>query len=609
MKAASVRERVTSTRGSRDSTVPVRPLGDIGAALRRAGMFLGRCARASVTITAPPQNVRLERDVVVPMRDGVRLRVNVFRPDDDLPRPVLLCAQPYGKDRLPRRRWLRGGYEVPGQYRLMPQSEPITHSAWTSWEGPDPAYWVPRGYVVISADLRGWGRSDGVGELFSAQEAQDCHDLVEWAAVQPWSTGRVGMTGVSYLAISQWEAASTRPTHLAAICPWEGLTDTYRDFTRPGGVRNDGFLSLWSRMLRGAHGSPATLDQEARTRPLFDEFWAALNRPIEDIQVPALVCGSFSDHGLHTGGSFEGFRRIGSADKWLYTHRGPKWATYYSPAALALQSRFFDQFLLGQDTGILEVPRIRVEVREDAQTVSAVRGADTWPPMDTIWQNLELDAATGWLRTIAVGEAPSEASCTFDTRRSRASFVYRFDRDVEVVGPMLLRVALSVQGADDVSLFAGVRKLRGGRDVTFEGSFGYTADLVTHGMLLASHRHTDPSRSLPYLPFHPHTSAEPLTAGQVVSLSMSLLPSGTLFRAGDQLRLDLQGRWFFPRLPVVGQFPAHYVASPRASCTIHTGGVHQASLTLPIANQPPHTNAPTGEAVLQQYGAEPCPNR
>lgn len=146
---------------------------------------------------------------------------------------------PYSKDRTPLPRRFGRGYRIPFQYRLMPQSQPFAHSALTGWEGPDPAYWVPRGYVVINADLRGWGTSDGVGDLLSEQEGLDCHDMIEWAAARPWSNGRIGMTGVSYLAITQWAAASTRPPHLAAICPWEGFTDVYRQFARPGGVGGD----------------------------------------------------------------------------------------------------------------------------------------------------------------------------------------------------------------------------------------------------------------------------------------------------------------------------------------------------------------------------------
>ena len=113
-----------------------------------------------------------------------------------------------------------------------------------------------------------------------------------------------------------------------------------------------------------------------------------INRRIDDIEVPALVCGSFSDHNLHSQGSINGFRRVTSAHKWLYTHRGPKWATYYSPQVLATQARFFDHFLRDQDTGLLDEPSIRLEVRGNRDTVTSVRHVPCWPPSDTTWRSL-----------------------------------------------------------------------------------------------------------------------------------------------------------------------------------------------------------------------------
>src|SRR5699024_12431293 len=118
---------------------------------------------------------------------------------------------------------------------------------------PSQAYWVTLSCVVINADLRAWGRSDGVGDMFGPQEGDDYHALIEWAAEQTWSTGRIGLTGVSYLAASQWAAAATLPPHLTAICPWEGFT-SLRDVARPGGVREDG---LMMRRTHGTHRSRA----------------------------------------------------------------------------------------------------------------------------------------------------------------------------------------------------------------------------------------------------------------------------------------------------------------------------------------------------------------
>ncbi len=386
-------------------------------ALLHAARRVARAVRPLVTITAPPDGVVVEHDVEVRVRDGTILRVNVFRPARDGRFPVLMCAHPYGKDRLPRRRGAR--YAIPRQFRLLPQSVPFTVSAWAGWEAPDPGYWVPRGYVVVNGDLRGWGRSDGVGELLSEQEADDYHDLIEWAAGQPWSTGKVGLNGVSYLAISQWGAASRRPPHLAAICPWEGFVDAYHDFARRGGVREDGFVIMWTALLRLQRRSPVDLRAQQRHRPLFDEWWRARVRDVERVEVPALVCGSFSDHCLHSSGTFEGFERIGSTDKGLYTHRGPKWAIYYSPEALAFQDRFFGHFLKGEVNGMERVPRVRVEVREDARTVAGVRGEDAWPLPGTRWTALALDAATGTLRPTPVGaiSSASFAAVRLDAHR------------------------------------------------------------------------------------------------------------------------------------------------------------------------------------------------
>jgi putative CocE/NonD family hydrolase len=212
-------------------------------------------------------------------------------------------------------------------FRLLGQPAPIRCSAWTSWEAPDPAFWVPRGYVVVNADLRGFGHSDGVGTPLSDQEAEDYYDLIAWAAHQPWSNGRVGLNGVSYLAISQYKVAALRPPHLAAICPWEGFTDCYRDFARQGGIREDGFMGIWTRSLRRTGRLAVDLRREQRARPLLDAWWRSLQPDLARIEVPALICASFSDHSLHSRGSFEAFRRISSRERWLYTHRGGKWGT------------------------------------------------------------------------------------------------------------------------------------------------------------------------------------------------------------------------------------------------------------------------------------------
>jgi predicted acyl esterase len=490
---------------------------------------------------------------------------------------VLLSAQPYGKDDIPARK--RSGRGIPKQYYLAANDAPIRHSAWTSWEAPDPAFWVPRGYVVINADLRGWGKSDGVPQaLNSAQEGQDLHDLIEWAAGQPWANGKVGMSGVSYLAISQWSAAAARPPHLAAINPWEGFTDAYPDFSYPGGIRENGFMVLWSALQRLQRPKSASFRREQKRRPLYDSWWAERSPDLESITVPALVCASFSDHSLHSRGTFEGFRRIGSTQKWLYTHRGPKWASYYSDTALDAQAKFFDHFLHGADTGILQEAPVRIEVRESRSRIAAIRTAQHWPPTESRPLVLHLDAPPGLLNATP----PPDPAATV-VPRGGIQFHWRFDRDTDVIGPMRLRVPVSTDGAD-LTLFAGIRKLHQGREVVFEGSYGFTEDIVTRGWLRASHRAVDHARSTPWEPYHPHTSAEPIPPGETVELDLALLPSATRFAADDVLVLELRNRWFFPANPITGQWPAVYQRSRRQRWSVHTGSPATATLTIPIWN-------------------------
>lgn len=544
---------------------------------------LRRRLRPDIQITPPPEQVRFERDLPIVVRDGTTLRANVFRPEGEGRYPVLLCAAPYGKDRMPTR--TRAGWRKPLQYRLASNDAPMSFSAWAPLEGPDPAFWVPRGYAVVTVDLRGWGTSDGDPEPFGPTEGEDVHDCIEWAAAQSWATGRVGMTGVSYLAISQWTAAATRPPHLSAINPWEGFTDGYRDFAYPGAVREDGFMRTWSTWQKLMRPRSPSFRGGQKRHPLRDEWWQRRSAELEKIEVPALVCASFSDHSLHSRGSFEGFSRIASTQKWLYTHRGPKWSTYYGEQALHAQTRFFDHFLQDRDTGILQTSPVRIEIRQGRREIAEVKGSTEWPPSQTRPVCLQLDAGNHTMGP----EAPVVASAT--RVASRQQFRLRLEEQTDLVGPMRLRIPVSVAG-NDLTLFAGVRKISAGREVVFEGSYGFTEDLVTRGWLRASHRAVDDAGSTVWEAHHPHTAAAPLQPNHVVDLDLTLLPSATRFAAGDELVLELRDHWFFAGVPLLGQFPAVYERSPRQSWWIHTGGEHRASLTVPLWDD----NHPTGAA-------------
>lgn len=535
---------------------PWRRPGAAAYARRRIRTFL----RPPVTVVPAPADLIKDHDVAVTMRDGVTLRVNVYRPPGDGPFPVIMSVHPYGKDVLPRR--TRRGWRPNFQFRIMNQPEPLTISNETGWEAPDPVAWVGRGYVVINADARGAGTSDGVGSLLSDDEARDTYDLIEWAGTQPWSSGRVGMLGVSYLALSQYKAAALHPPHLAAICPWEGFTDAYRDFMTPGGIPERGFSVIWQAMTRRVARLSVDIAAQRRRHPLHDAWWRSITPDLGRIEVPILACASFSDHNLHSQGSWRLIERAGSAERSAYTHRGGKWAVFYGDAAQHAQAAFFDRHLRGRDVPAL--PRIRLEVRERRDTVVTVRDEHEWPLARTRWTALHLgdDGALTDAGPTAAGAA------TFRLRRQAVAFAHRFDHDVEVTGPMTLRLRISLEGADDAHLFVGVEKWSAGQYVPFEGSYGYGRDRIADGRLRLALR-----ESLDAL--------KPLRPGETVDADIALSASSTVFRAGDELRLLIAGRYLEPFNPLYGHLPARYSPSRRGRAVVHWGPGASA-LTIPV---------------------------
>ncbi|WP_250528330.1 CocE/NonD family hydrolase [Caballeronia sp. GAWG2-1] len=548
-------------------------IGPLTLAFRR----IRNAFRPQVHLYAIPSGIHADWDVPVKVRDGTTLRVNVFRPSSGDPAPVIMSAHPYGKDMIAAHS--RSGRAVDLQYRLFPQPHSIAISEWTSWEAPDPGFWVPQGYAVVNVDLRGGGTAEGIGELFSDQEARDYYDVIEWAGTQAWCSGRVALNGVSYLAISEYKVAALRPPHLAAICPWEGFSDLYRDFARPGGIREDGFTIVWDKGLkRGGVATSTRFREEIVNRPERDEWYESTVPDLERIEVPILVCGSFSDHSLHTQGSFEVFRRGGSALKSLYTHRDGKWCAFYGKEASAARLRFFDHTLKGIDNGWDSEPAVRLAIHDNGPEPVAVVGEHNWPPGDLQWRTLSLDPGCGTL----IEEAPraQATSVSFDTRRGAAQFVWTVPDDIDVIGPMALRLHLEVLGADDVFVFAGVRKFRNGVQIQFEGSFGFSGDMVSKGWQRAAHRELDERLSTSVQPVHTHRFAEPLRAGEIIPVEVALQPHATRFLKGDVLRLDIRGKWHFPRDPLRGQFPSFYEPSPKAVCVLHAGGAFDARLLI-----------------------------
>jgi len=177
--------------------------------------------------------MRIDWDVPIAMDDGLVLRADVFRPITEGHYPVILSYGPYAKGFA-----FQDGY--PSAWQRMVEKHPDvtadSSNLYQSWEVVDPEKWVPHHYACVRVDSRGCGTSPGFIDHFSPRETKDFYDCIEWAGVQPWSNGKVGLNGISYYGINQWHVASLEPPHLAAMCIWEGAADWYRDMTHHGGI-------------------------------------------------------------------------------------------------------------------------------------------------------------------------------------------------------------------------------------------------------------------------------------------------------------------------------------------------------------------------------------
>ncbi|MFJ4961675.1 CocE/NonD family hydrolase [Streptomyces sp. NPDC088729] len=548
---------------------PWRRPGAVGYARRRIRTAL----RPPVAVYAMPSDITKDEDVPVLMRDGVTLRLNLFRPAGEGPFPVLLSAHPYGKDSVPKRK--RGRWSLNPQFRIMNQSAPLRISDQTSWEAPDPVWWAQQGYAVINLDTRGGGHSEGRGDLLSDQEADDISQVIAWAAGQPWSTGRVGMLGVSYLALSQYKVAALNPPALKAICPWEGFTDAYRDFFTPGGVVENGFARAWLFLTGRVARLKTDLAAERLRHPVRDAWWEALAPDLSKITVPILVCTSFSDNNLHSVGSMRAFQRVTSEERHAYVHRGPKWASFYGEDARRSQLAFFDRHLRRLD--VPPLPRVRLEIRDRRDEIVEIRNEEEWPLARTDWRQLFL----GEGGTLA--EKQSDAgSVEFDLRRDAAVFSYRFSEDTELSGPMNLRLRVATTGSPDPRLFVGIEKWSRDSPVHFEGSYGYGRDCVAQGRLRLALRELDPVLSTPHQPEHTFRTLQPVRDDEEVEVLIPLSSSATLFRAGDSLRLLVAGRYPQPRNPFFGHFPTHYLPTTSGKAVITWSPDRPSALEIPV---------------------------
>jgi predicted acyl esterase len=542
---------------------------------------------ASVDLTNEDEGfmggIRLDKNTVIPVRDGVELRADVFRGEEAEPAPVILTLGPYGKD-------IHFEDFNPAAFATVEE-----RGRYMNWETVNPEWWVPRGYVVIRVDSRGTGQSPGRMELQSPQEYRDLFDVIEWAADQPWSSGNVALMGISYYSMNQWPVAAMRPRGLTAIVPWEGASDLYRELWYHGGILSNGFTDAWypRQILGNQYGLgdadpkatlPGNVDLPAQMRqhPLYDEFFQERAPDFDNIEVPLLSAGNWGGFALHLRGNIEGYLAAGSTHKWLEVHSGNHFAPFYSSASRAYQQRFLDHFLKGADNGWDQEPPVKLFIRDSAG--GQFRYEQEWPLARTQWTRLYLDVAGGAL----ISAPPSQsARADYQAMTGGIDLVSEpMTEDLELTGPSKLNVWVE-SSTQDLDVFVTVNNIDpAGRVLTFEDASGMPGPVVK-GWQRASHRQLDPVVSTPYRPVLTHRRQQLLEPGTPVHLEVEISPTSMVFEKGHRLGLSI-------RSYDVGEKTRFWHDDPEdrsperfeGTNTILAGGEHDSYLLMPIIPQP-----------------------
>jgi putative CocE/NonD family hydrolase len=585
--------------------------------------------------------MRIDWDLPVAMDDGVVLRADAFRPDRAGRFPVILSYGPYAKG-LPFAQGYPSAWE-----RLVAQHPDVTAGStnrYQNWEVVDPEKWVPDGYVCVRVDSRGAGRSPGHLDHFSERERHDLAACVEWAGRQPWSSGKVGLNGISYYGMNQWQVASCQPAHLAAICVWEGAADWYRDASHHGGILCtfwDNWYDMQVKTVQyglGAQGpdNPETgqpvcgdvtltdedlavnrvdLGGQILAHPLDDGYHAERSPDWDAVTLPMLSAGNWGGAGLHLRGNVEGFVRAASRHKWLEMHGLEHWTSFYTDYGVALQKHFFGYFLKGEDNGWADRPPVLLQIRYVDGSFRS-RAEQAWPIPRTVWTRLYLDASDG--SPVPAGGSPVPAGGSrVPAPPAGAVASYHSDggglifttpplaAETELTGPIAARLFVS-SSTVDIDLFLVLRVFSPeGEEVVFQGAIDPHTP-VAQGWLRASHRQLDPALSLPYRPYHSHDRARPLEPGVVYELDVEIWPTCLVVPAGYRIALTVQGHdYVYPgpsRYPGPGGARLSSFKNELTGCgpflhddprdrppevfsgrvTVHTGADHPSSLLLPV---------------------------
>jgi predicted acyl esterase len=533
--------------------------------------------------------MKIENDVEIGMRDGARLYANVFRPSSGRV-PVIMNFGIYQKDK----HW------------IPPENLEEGANPHMVWETANPQWWVPRGYALVRVDARGSGKSPGRTNPWSPDEAQDFYDAIEWAGRQSWCNGAVGLSGISYYAMTQWLVANLQPPSLKAMIPWEGAADMYRDFAYHGGIFSFGFAVNWYHAQMANHllGRPQVSAPDSffgdwiwdyMRHSLDGDWFRGRQARWEDIKVPFLSAGNWSGMGLHLRGNSEAFIRSHLRHKRLRLHAGTHIHPFHSEEGRLDQLRWFDYWLKGEDSGVLREAPVKLQIRKGGIDNYEWRHEREWPLKRTRWTKMYLDAngslveakprksasieyQAATMTKMGVATGTFSAGADAGAMPSGATFhTAPFKQATEVTGPAALSLWVS-SSAPDMDLFVTLRNIDpDGKDVLEMGQQGQLVP-VAKGWLRASHRKLDPERTLPFRPYHAHDERRWLTPGEPVHVVVEIWPTCMVFAKSHRLRLDIQPRDGLGSAPYT-HFNGDYNTG---SNTIHVGGRFESYLLLPI---------------------------
>jgi len=553
-------------------------------------------------LSQPVYGITEERDVYVPMRDGVRLAINVFRPDSPGKFPALVALSPYVKDHQ-------------DCYWLPPQS---TKSAlWDgSVEAGDTRHIVPRGYVHIIADERGTGKSEGVDANSGPRGlGGDGYDLVEWAAKQPWCDGNVGMTGYSAYSAAQFMTAAEQPPHLKAIY-FSGIApDSYRGYSYSGGV-----LCLFWRGLEktvGTSGScyreytPSSMKnlpkeefekrfQEAVNNrdikyspnayqilhfpyknPMFYDillnpfdgphYWKSSPYMLADkVKVPVYLVAPWG-HFYMPIGIWKLYENLKVPKKIMFTperHDPRPWRT-----AIDVHMRWYDHWLKGIDTGIMDEPPIALSIAG----INQWRNEYTWPLPQTrftkyylrCWEELGSEPEPYTDEPDGFMQHPLHLS----TKRECVKYLTPpLNEDLTIIGPGALYFYASIDQEDTNWIVKIFDVNEAGEDVLSMGTV----------YLKASHREVDAAKSQSYTPWHPHTRALPVKPGEIYEYAVELLPLGNVFKAGHRIKLEICSMESAKDPDMLLHYHPHVCSSRTTVHRIYRDQKYQSHLLLPV---------------------------